>query len=205
MKKVEFIFFLVACLFTHSSSADTLHIIGIPGAPYRFYNDDNQLVGFDVEILDEIMGQLEVDYQIELVNSSTRLTQMWKDPNVDMVFTLSKKPQRFELLTYAKESHINLNWNFFIRKENIGKIFYNSYEDLAGLRVGATTGFAYTPDFWKAAEEGVFILDTVVNNKLNLKKLIHNRFDTFASNTIETLYSAKLEGYLDEITYLENL
>lgn len=183
--------------------ADTLNIIGIPGAPYRFYNEDDKLVGFDVDILNEIMDKLNVEYHIELVNSSTRLTKMWQSPDVDMVFTLSKKQERLELLTYAKESHINLSWNFFIRKENEHKIFFDSYEDLAGLNVGATSGFAYTTAFWEAAEQGVFTLDTVVDNKLNLKKLVHGRFDTFASNTIETLYSAKQAGYLNEITYLQ--
>lgn len=197
------LFLMLVSLFSQGLRADTLNIIGIPGAPYRFYNAENELVGFDVDILDEIMSTLDVEYRIKLIDSSMRLTQMWQDPDVDMVFTLSKKAQRIEYLFYAAESHINISWNFFILKENKGKIFFNTYEDLAGLRVGATNGFAYTPAFWNAAREGVFTLDTVVNNTLNLKKLIHGRFDTFASNTIETLYSAKQSGYLDDVIYLE--
>jgi len=203
MKRIGMVLILVISSLTQSLFADTLNIIGIPGAPYRFYNDENKLVGFDVDILHEIMTTLDVEYKIELLDSSTRLTQMWQSPDVDMVFTLSKKAQRIKLLTFAEESHINLSWNFFIRKENKGKIFFNRYEDLAGLRIDATNGFAYTPEFWQAAQEGLFTLDTVVNNRLNLKKLVHGRFDTFASNTIETLYSAKQSGYLDEIDYLD--
>jgi len=203
MIKMGFMLILVLSLLTRSLLAETLNIIGIPGAPYRFYNEENQLVGFDVDILNEVMTTLDLEYKIELLDSSTRLTQMWQSPDVDMVFTLSKKAQRLKLLTYAEEPHINLSWNFFIRKENKGKIFFNSFEDLTGLKIGATSGFAYTPEFWQAAQEGVFTLDTVVNNTLNLKKLVHGRFDTFASNTIETLYSAKQSGYLDEIDYLD--
>jgi len=203
MIKMGFMLILVLSLLTRSLLAETLNIIGIPGAPYRFYNEENQLVGFDVDILNEVMTTLDLEYKIELLDSSTRLTQMWQSPDVDMVFTLSKKAQRLKLLTYAEAPHINLSWNFFIRKENKEKIFFNRYEDLAGLRIGATSGFAYTPEFWQAAQEGVFTLDTVVNNTLNLKKLVHGRFDTFASNTIETLYSAKQSGYLDEIDYLD--
>lgn len=195
--------FIALTLVSGSLLADTLKIIGIPGAPYRYYNEDNQLVGFDVDILDEIMTQLGVDYHVELINSSTRLTKLWQDPDIDMVFTLSKKPQRLSLLTYADEPHLNLSWNFFIRKENLGRVSYQSYADLTGLVVGATQGFAYTPGFWQAAEEGVFTLDTVVNNNLNLKKLVHGRFDIFPSNTTETLFQAKREGYLDEIAYLK--
>lgn len=196
------LFSLVAFI-SQSLRAETLNIIGIPGAPYRFYNAEDKLVGFDVDILDEIMTTLGVDYQIKLIDSSTRLTQMWQNSDVDMVFTLSKKDQRIKFLTYADESHINISWNFFILKKNKEKIYFKNYEDLAGLKVGATRGFAYTPAFWQAASEGVFTLDTVVNNSLNLKKLVHGRFDTFASNTVETLYKAKQSGYLDDIVYLE--
>lgn len=202
MQRLKSLFVTLSILLSPSLLADTLKVIGIPGAPYRFYNENHQLVGFDVEILDEIMDKLGIKYHIDLLSSSARLTKMWQDPNVDMVFTLSKKAQRFKFLTYADEAHINLSWNFFIRKENKNKIFFNGYEDLSGLNIGATQGFAYTPEFWQAAKDGIFSLDMVVNNNLNLKKLVHGRFDTYASNTVETLYVAKQAGYLNEIDYL---
>jgi len=91
MKRIGMVLILVISSLTQSLFADTLNIIGIPGAPYRFYNDENKLVGFDVDILHEIMTTLDVEYKIELLDSSTRLTQMWQSPDVDMVFTLSKK------------------------------------------------------------------------------------------------------------------
>ena len=197
------LFFFLVLLISQNIRADTLNVIGIPGAPYRYFSETQEIVGFDIDILDEIMDKLGIEYQVTLLNSSTRLTQMWQSPDVDMVFTLSQKAERQVLLTYADEPHLNLTWNFFIKKENKDKIFYRTLDDLAGLKVGATSGFAYTPEFWQAAKEGVFTLDTVVNNNLNLNKLLHGRFDTFASNTNETLYRAKIAGLSDDIIFLD--
>ena len=189
---------LVLSLLTQSLLAETLNIIGIPGAPYRFYNEENQLVGFDVDILNEVMTTLDLEYKIELLDSSTRLTQMWQSPDVDMVFTLSKKAQRLKLLTYAEEPHINLSWNFFIRKSNEGKIKYDTLDDLKGLKVGATKSFAYTDEFWAADLD----LDVMPNNDKQLKKLINNRFDVVPMTTLSTLHKARINGQIDKITFL---
>ncbi len=196
------LFIIISIIFSGIIFAHPLKIVGIPGAPLRYINEANDLVGIDVDIVDTIMKRLDIDYEIELLNSSTRLKKLWQDPNVDMILTYSHKAERFQYLTYAKHSHITLGWNFFVRKENLGKIHFNKIDDLAGLNVGATLGFAYTPEFWQAAEDGVFELDTVVKNELNLKKLVHGRFDTFANIREDTLYQAKVAGYLDEIAYL---
>ena len=196
------LFIIISIIFSGMIFAHPLKIVGIPGAPLRYINEANDLVGIDVDIVDTIMKRLDIDYEIELLNSSTRLKKLWQDPNVDMILTYSHKAERFQYLTYAKHSHITLGWNFFVRKENLGKIYFNKIDDLAGLNVGATLGFAYTPEFWQAAEDGVFELDTVVKNELNLKKLVHGRFDTFANIREDTLYQAKVAGYLDEIAYL---
>lgn len=195
--------FLVFFMFFSSIGlSDALKIVGIPGAPLRYIDEANNVVGIDVDIIDTIMKRLDIEYEVELLNSSTRLKKLWRDPNVDMILTYSHKAERFKHLTYAKQSHITLGWNFFVRKENLSKIDFKKLEDLSGLKVGATLGFAYTPAFWEAAEEGIFKLDTVVKNELNLKKLVHGRFDTFANIREDTLYQAKVAGYLDEIAYL---
>ena len=200
--KVKGLLVLLFMSYASIGLAHPLRIVGIPGAPLRYLNEHNQVDGIDVTIVDTIMKRLNVEYEVSLLNSSTRLKKLWLDPNVDMILTYSHKPERFEHLIYAEQSHLNLSWHFFIRKESRHKIQFESLSDLAGLKVGATLGFAYTPEFWQAADKGVFELDTVVKNELNLKKLVHGRFDTFANIKEDTLYQAKLAGYLDEITYL---
>jgi polar amino acid transport system substrate-binding protein len=191
---------IIAPILAH---ADTFKVVGIEGAPLRFYDDTHTLVGIDVDILDTIMRRLKVSYDIEIVKSSTRLKYLWQDPDVDMILTYSYKPERAEHLYYPKQSHVTLSWNFFILKENIGKFDYTVLTDLQGLKIGATNGFSYTKAFWDAAASNVFELDTVVKNDLNMNKLLRGRFDTYANSRIDTLYQAKKGGYFDKITYLK--
>jgi len=196
---------VVLCLFVFPviSYANTFKVVGIEGAPLRFYDESNTLVGIDVDIIETIMERLEVSYELEMVTSSTRLKYLWRDPDVDMILTYSYKSERAEFLYYPEQSHVTLSWNFFILKENVGKFDYHSLIDLQGLTVGATNGFSYTKGFWEAADDHLFEVDTVVKNELNMPKLLRGRFDTFANSRIDTLYQAKQGGYFDKITYLE--
>lgn len=184
-------------------SAHNFKIVGIEGAPLRYYDENRELVGIDVEVIETIMKRLEVTYEIEIVNSSTRLKHLWHDPDVDMILTYSYKKERAKYLYYPKQSHVTLSWNFFLLKENLGKFSFETLNDLEGLRVGATQGFSYTKEFWEAADSGVFILDLVVKNELNMNKLLRGRFDTYANSRIDTLFQARQGGYLDEIAFLE--
>lgn len=193
----------ICLLWSYSIQANTFKIVGIEGAPLRFYDSNQELVGIDVDIIDIIMTRLEVPYEIEIVTSSTRLRHLWESPNVDMILTYSYKAERAKYLNYPAESHIVLGWNFFVLKENLGRINFRNISDLKGLKVGATQGFSYTDEFWQAAEEGLFEIDTVVKNELNMNKLLHGRFDTYANSRIDTLYQAKKGGYVNKISYLE--
>jgi polar amino acid transport system substrate-binding protein len=199
------IFSIIAGLFLMINSpvfARDFNIIGIPGEPLRFYNDQNQLTGIDVDIITEIMDRLDIPFSIKLISSSARLENFREDSSTDMIFTYSYNDERAKYLIYPEESHITLSWNFFYLKEYEGMFDFETFEDLKGLKVGATIGFSYTPEFWQAADDEIFILDLVVKNELNLLKLIGNRFDLYPNSRIDTLYQARSSGFLDKITYL---
>lgn len=128
---------------------------------------------------------------------------MWKTSDtLDMVFTYSYKKWRTEFLMYPKVSHISTQYHFFILRKNMGKIIYNTFDDLKGLTVGMTEGFSYTPEFLKAAESGIFKVDKVPINDLHMKKLLFGRIDIVPLPTMVALYEAKEGGYRDKIGYL---
>jgi polar amino acid transport system substrate-binding protein len=146
--------------------------------------------------------ELKIKYHVDLISSSSRLKNMWQNKQADMVFTFSYKESRAKYLVFAEESHLHISWNFFILKKNEGTIFYKTFKDLKGLEIGATKGFAYTKEFWDAADSGILTVETVPINKLNMRKLRERRMDVVPMNTLVALYEAKQEGYLGEITYL---
>ncbi|WP_163832863.1 substrate-binding periplasmic protein [Spartinivicinus ruber] len=183
--------------------ARELIIGGIPEKPIRYINKNGHPEGIDVDIIDAIFNQLKVDYKVAIISSSSRLEQLWKTSNtLDMVFTYSYKKWRTKYLIYPSESHITTQYHFFILRKNKGKIKYNTFEDLKGLKVGMTEGFSYTPEFLQAAESGIFYVDKVPINDLHMKKLLLGRIDVVPLPTMVTLYEAKVGNYRDEISYL---
>lgn len=201
MKK-KLLFILLLNLNFQSFARDFI-IASIPEEPNRWV-ENFELKGIDIEIIDYIMKKMNISYKIILENSSARLEKNWQDvdSSYDMVLTLSKKLGREEYLYYPKESHITFSWNFFYNKGKEGEYKFETYEDLKGLKIGATKGFSYTKEFWELGNSGFFYLDLVVKNELQLKKLFTNRFDLVPLNTKATLYDAKKNNFSHKISYL---
>lgn len=187
-----------------AAQARDLVIAGIPEEPLRWIGQDDRVTGFDVDVIDHIMRKLGVGYRVVLVDSSARLEMNARavPAQYDMVFTYSYTDARAEYLTYAKESHISFNWNFFLLKENEGKFVFNTYADLANRTIGITRGMSYSDEFLKAIEEVPLKVDSVATNRVQLDKLLAKRFDLVPLNTKTTLYEARERGILNRITYL---
>ncbi|MEH6445190.1 MAG: transporter substrate-binding domain-containing protein [Oceanospirillaceae bacterium] len=199
---MKYIFIPVALLFLviaqPKAEAREFKIVGTPEVPYRFIEKGTSHVqGIDIDIMKMIMEELNLPYNISLINSGSRIIKEAKDGKVDMVLSFSRKSDRSYLM-YPKASYKNLDWNFFIRKKNAGKIIYNNLSDLKGLVVGATQDWSYTPQFWKAGLN----LSVLTNNNLHLQMLYLGRIDTVPLNTASALYEIKKNGYSEEITFL---
>lgn len=72
---------------------------------------------------------------------------------------------------------------------------WTTLEDLRPLTIGAVTGYTYTPDLWRLAEEGVLSVETAQSDEANLRKLLAGRIDLFPMSAesgrvlIERLFS----------------
>lgn len=196
------LFFLVAGL--AQAAVPVLVIAGIPETPLRWRAADGQIKGYDVEIVDHIMKKLHLAYRIELVDSPARLSRnaQAKPSPYDMIFSHSYTQKRVEYLRYPGQSHIRFHWNFFLRTEDEGKFAFQRYQDLAGLTIGVTRGFAYSDEFLRAIDEVPLKVDVVATNKVQLDKLLAGRFDIVPLNTKSTLHEAKERGLAHRIRYL---
>ena len=186
------------------AQARELVVGGIPEVPVRYVDPvDGVIKGLDVDVLEHILGRLNVPYRIHLESSSARLESNWRQGKLyDMVFTYSFKEERTPYLLYAREAHIYNNWHFFVLEKNLPRFRYDSLDDLKGLRVGATQGFSYTKEFWAAVEAGIWHTDLVTQNELQMRKLLHGRIDTVPLPAMVTLYGARQDGYAQRIAYL---
>jgi polar amino acid transport system substrate-binding protein len=203
MVKAVLLFCLVFIAAGEAGARD-LVVAGIPEEPLRWMAADGQPSGIDVEILTTILNKIGVPFHVLLVPSSARLMAEYQAPvpECDMVFTFSKTAEREPYLSYASESHLTLAWNFFLRKENEGHFRFTTYRDLAGLTIGVTTGFAYTEEFLNAVKDGTLKVDPVVDNSLQMTKLLAGRIDLVPLNTLVTLYEARKGGWDGKIASL---
>lgn len=56
---------------------------------------------------------------------------------------------------------------------------WQSLADLGGLKIGATLGYTYTGDFWRAVKAGKIKVEFVARDELNAKKVLAGRLDAF--------------------------
>ncbi|MCK7610787.1 substrate-binding periplasmic protein [Roseibium sediminicola] len=188
---------LAACLFAGSTAARDLVILATPEEPYKFV-ENGVYKGIDIEVIDEVMRRLDLTYSVELIESGTRIQQEAMSGRADMLLLFSKKPERMAFLLYPEESYIDISWNFFIRAEDEGKIAFEAYRDLAGLQIGITQDFSYTPEFLQSG----LSFQTVPRNTLQIGMLLAKRIDAVPMNTISTLYEEKKAGRLDKLSFL---
>ena len=195
-----------------SSVARVFLIEGVIEPPLRWYDDNDHLVGIDIDIITEVMRRMHnliPAYTINLYKSQAKLNSNWRHGIGDMVFTFSIKLDRQKHLYYSKVSHIQQSYYFFLtnsflKKERLKgrEVKFETFSDLSTYRIGATQGVAYIPEFWRAAKNGVLNLDIVVKNDLNMRKLLEGRIDLLPHSLIPALWYAKQGGFLDKLTYL---
>lgn len=61
---------------------------------------------------------------------------------------------------------------------------WNTLDDLKKYKFGATRGYTYTSEFWKAAESKRLKVDLADNDEQNFKKLFVGRIDIFPSSLV---------------------
>ena len=191
-----FIFFNTSPLLAKELTKDFV----IAGTPQFLFKMEvkGKYQGIDIDIIQKVMQELKIPYTIKLIKSNKRLLTEAKNGHVDMLISLSKKASRMECFDYPQQSYKQIMWHFFIRKPDQGKIHFNTFDDLKGLRVGATHDISYTSEFWNAKLN----LSMASKNTQQIPKLLNNRIDIVPMNTVNTLYEAQQKGYLEEIIHL---
>lgn len=70
-------------------------------APFGFKNTDGEHVGFDLDLAEEILGRLEVDYTFQPIDWSMKETEL-NTGNIDMIWNgYSVTPQREEIVQFS--------------------------------------------------------------------------------------------------------
>jgi len=104
-----------------------------------------------------------------------------KNCNYDLTPCWSKNEEREKEMIYSDPLY-PMYHVFFHLKSN--PFQWQSYDDLKGLKIGATIGYFYGDEFKKAENEGKIFVDYAPGDELNFKKLVAGRFSLFVANYI---------------------
>ncbi|WP_061841380.1 transporter substrate-binding domain-containing protein [Tetragenococcus halophilus] len=156
--------------------------------PSSFYNDDNELVGYDVDVAKEVADRLDVDIEFEEYNVDGQISSL-QNENTDFAandFSLnSDREENFLLSSPIKYSFASL----IVREEDDSGIA--SLEDLEGKKAAGEPNTSYM----RAAEQYGAELVTYDNatNEQYLTDVANGRTDTVVNDyylqkmTTETL------------------
>lgn len=178
--------------------ARDLIILGTPEPPFKMLSASSEVEGIDVDIIKTVFNQMGLSYQINLVDSGSRILQEAKTGRADVVLSLSWNEEREFYLQYPTQSYKSVAWNFFIRQSDKSKIRYNTFDDLKDYRIGAAQDWSYTKEFWNAPLKRIVVTD----NQLLIPMLLRNRVDVVPMNTAMALFEARLNQTLPKLEYL---
>ncbi|XKM14321.1 transporter substrate-binding domain-containing protein [Orbaceae bacterium ac157xtp] len=138
MKKSLFAVLLAS--FAFSAAAKDL-LIGTEAtyAPFEFYNDKNEIVGFDIDVINKVCEKMETSCKI--VNQSfDSLIPSLKTRRIDAAIAgIDITPERLKQIDFSDLYHSNNGIRFIILKNSDIK----DLTSLKGKRIGIQGGTAY--------------------------------------------------------------
>lgn len=126
---------------------------------------------------------------------------MLKEGKLHALYPIAKNRGREAVIYYPEEPFCHSEWVFFIRKNDAGKLKFDSFDDLKGKRIGLTRDYKYTPALWAfVKKENNYELVTV--EEQNFRKLMGKRIDYVISEYMVGMHLSKKLGIRDGITAL---
>jgi polar amino acid transport system substrate-binding protein len=209
------------CLFVTNtdvySAEKKLIIVGEEFAPFEFIQD-GKVVGIDIDIVKYIFSKMNIPVEFRI--------QPWKRAwynveagKADAILSTSLKEKRKPYLLYPQENMWVSEYVFFVMKDQVQPNFTGYQTAIQQkLTIGIINGNSYHPSFWQAFPyrngatnfQGDLVsvqlneqLDGVNKFEQNLKKLARGRIDLVIADKTVGLYTAKLLGLHDQITYYD--
>lgn len=136
--------------------------------------------GIETELFYQICKELNIKCKLEELPWK-RMIENMKSGAIDCMFAAFDTEERREFMTYTTVPFHVSNLVFFINSKN-KKFKFNSYDDLKGLVIGLTRGFATTPEFDQHVKDGLFKVKELNGFDQALKMVSVNRIDATIIN-----------------------
>ncbi len=192
---------LLGCFLSVNTGAQTELTIATEQWPPYVYEAHGKIVGYSIDILDKVFAEMGVKTTMTQYPWA-RATKLTFSGQADALFHASKHEERMKYCYYPDEPLTDSQYVLFIRKADIGKLVFDSYDDLLGYRVGVTLGYSYTQEFLDFLHAYNLHQETF-SDESNFKMLASDRIDYFPSDLRNGVFWVRQLGFQDQLTYLE--
>ncbi|MFP4474946.1 MAG: substrate-binding periplasmic protein [Desulfatibacillaceae bacterium] len=187
-------------MFAAPLCAAELTIVGTSWPPFQM-KDQAGYTGLATEIMAGALDITGVSYNIRFYPWN-RCVMMYRQGEADGIYCISRQERRNEYLYYPENHLIRSRYVLFIRNEDKDRLAFDNYGDLMGRKVGVTSGYSYSPEFWKHLKK-FNNYEEAVTDELNFRKLAHGRFDYFPCELANGIYLLKKTGLSRDITWID--
>lgn len=188
---------VVLGLLIQSVQATTLTLVTLESPPAEFLRN-GQSTGRNVEIAVECLNRMGFKSSVMIIPWKRAMIMVEKGL-ADAIIDAAYNTERANFLYYPDEEIYVEEWYAFKRKRETVS-FNRDLSNVGKFTLGITRGFEYGGIIQKAINNNKF-KDTqeVVDNEMNIRKLISNRFDTFVGVKLTILNLANKIGHADQI------
>lgn len=121
---------------TENTEEKEVFILGLDDSfpPMGFRNEDNEIVGFDIDLAKEVCKKLDMEFKAQPISWAAKEQEI-DSGNIDCIWNgFSYTEERDKALTLS-EAYVEDQSLFFVKDSSI-----NSDEDLVGKKIGVQTG-----------------------------------------------------------------
>ena len=165
---------LLACL-SPMAQAERLRIVSDDWAPYLF-QANNQPQGIDYEVTNEVFRRLGIEVQWQFL-PWRRCLAMVEQGLADGVMDIFQVESRRDYLVYPNEPMSQVEFVLYQARSRPHPV--QRLEDLAGLTVGTSPGYAYNPAF---SDSPLFRRESAPSHEANFGKLMRGRIDLLVTD-----------------------
>lgn len=150
--------------------------LAIESFPPFEYERDGAIVGFDAEIVQQVLARLGLTARIEVLPWA-RAQEEAAAGRIAGLFSLTWSPERERLYHFSAPLSTVKDVFFKLRTREFA---WRELDDLKGLRVGISQGYAYAPELMRAIQAGSIATDVVAGENPEYRhftKLASGRID----------------------------
>jgi len=166
----QFLTLILCTCLSVTAWGEKLRIVTEPWAPY-VYEEGGKAIGLDYETTAIVFKRLGIEVEWQFLPWK-RCLAMLDQGMADGALDIFHSDERDSTLLYPSEPLSDVEFVLFYANERPHA--FNHLADLAGLTIGTSPGYLYSPDF---SESTLFTREPAPTHEANFGKLLRGRID----------------------------